>query len=383
MPPRIEMLRIAATAAVAFIVLWQQLLVPVVLGLLVYAWSCLLADRLTQRFGSTRIGIAGMSGAIVGAVVVLAFVGLVTWTLHLASADDLHVFLARIEGSLDLLRASLPLALSQALPADLPELRAQAFDWLRHHAASIGGMTGTVAHAAVQGVFAILVAAMAAAATWRPSKLASEAGFLGRLLIVLERVVIAQMRIAVFNSTMTALYLFVILPWFGFVLPFRGLLVLFTLLTGVLPVLGNLLANTILTLISLAISPWLAVASLSYLILIHKTEYFINARTVGSRVQVASWEILAAMLTGESLFGVQGLVAAPLLYPFFKREIGRMLAMAVANAHAATPIAAAVAAMPVPVPVPEPIPPTPAGSSPPDATPATAHPEFGSRVPAA
>jgi predicted PurR-regulated permease PerM len=66
------------------------------------------------------------------------------------------------------------------------------------------------------------------------------------------------------------------------------------------------------------------VASLAFLILIHKTEYFINARTVGARVQVASWEILAAMLTGEALFGVQGLVAAPLLFPFFKREIARL-----------------------------------------------------------
>jgi predicted PurR-regulated permease PerM len=89
-------------------------------------------------------------------------------------------------------------------------------------------------------------------------------------------------------------------------------------------VLGNVLANTIVMLISLAISPWLAVSSLVYLILIHKTEYFINARTVGARVQVNAWEILAAMLTGEALFGVQGLVAAPLLYPFFKRELSRL-----------------------------------------------------------
>ena len=132
------------------------------------------------------------------------------------------------------------------------------------------------------------------------------------------------MRIALFNTSMTALYLFVILPAFGFVLPFRGLLTLFTLVTGVLPVLGNLLANTLVFLISLAVSPWVAVASVAFLILIHKTEYFINARTVGARVQVASWEILAAMLTGEALFGVQGLVAAPLLYPFFKREIQRL-----------------------------------------------------------
>ena len=303
--------------------LWQRLLVPVLLGLLVYAWTCLLADRLAGRFGASR-AIAGISGAVVGSLVFAAFAGIVTWTVALASADDLRTFLLRIEDSLDTLREALPESIAASLPADLVELRTRVFGWLRDHAASLGNLGGKVAHGLVQGIFAILVAAMAAAATWQPRALQSDDRFIARLLVVLERVVIAQMRIALFNTAMTALYLFVILPSFGFVLPFRGLLCLFTLVTGVLPVLGNLLANTLVFLISLAISPWLAVASLVYLILIHKTEYFINARTVGSRVQVASWEILAAMLTGEALFGVQGLVAAPLLYPFFKREMGRL-----------------------------------------------------------
>jgi len=324
---RPEVLRLAATAAVAFVVLWQKLLVPVLLGLLVYAWSCLLADRLSRRFGAGR-AVPICSGIVVGALVLAAFAGLATWTAALASADDLHTFLLRIEDSLDTLREALPEAMSVALPADLPELRARVFALLRDHAARIGGLTGTVLHGLVQGVFAILVAAMAAGTIWQPRGLAAGERFLGRLLMVLERVVLAQVRIALFNTTMTALYLFVILPAFGFVLPFRGLLCLFTLVTGVLPVLGNLLANTLVTLISLAISPWLAIASLAYLIFIHKTEYFINARTVGSRVHVASWEILAAMLTGEALFGVQGLVAAPLLYPFFKHELSRLRAPA-------------------------------------------------------
>jgi predicted PurR-regulated permease PerM len=320
---RPEVLRLVLTALGALLVLWQKLLVPVLLGLLVYAWSCLLADRLAHRWGPSRT-VAGVAGLVVGSLVFAAFAGLVTWTVVLASADDLRTFLLRIEDSLDTLRAALPDGLAQSLPHDLIELRSRAFAWLREHAASLGGFGGTVAHALAQGIFAILVAAMAAAATWQPQALSSEDRFIGRLLLVLERVVLAQMRIALFNTTMTALYLFVILPAFGFVLPFRGLLCLFTLVTGVLPVLGNLLANTLVMLISLALSPWLAVASLVYLVLIHKTEYFINARTVGARVQVASWEILAAMLTGEALFGVQGLVVAPLLYPFFKRELQRL-----------------------------------------------------------
>jgi predicted PurR-regulated permease PerM len=311
------------TAAGALLVLWQRLLVPVLLGLLVYAWTCLLADRLSQRFGPSRT-VAAVAGAVVGTLVFAAFAGIVAWTVTLASADDLRTFLLRIEDSLDTLREALPDWLAGSIPADLLELRTRVFGWLRDHAASLGGLGGKLAHAVVQGIFAILVAAMAATATWKPRGLQSDEKFIGRLLLVLERVVLAQMRIALFNTSATALYLFVLLPAFDIVLPFRGLLCLFTLVTGVLPVLGNLLANTLVTLISLAVSPWVAIASLVFLVLIHKTEYFINARTVGARVQVASWEILAAMLAGEALFGVQGLVAAPLLYPFFKREIQRV-----------------------------------------------------------
>jgi predicted PurR-regulated permease PerM len=321
---RPEAWRIALTALVALLVLWQRLLVPVLLGLLVYAWSCLLADRLAARFGPSR-AVAAAAGAIVGTLVFAAFAGIVTWTVAIASADDLRTFLLKIEDSLDGLRESLPEWIAQSLPQDLVDLRQRVFGWLREHAASLGGLGGKVAHGLVQGIFAILVAAMAAAATWQPGALQSDERFIGRLLRVLERVVLAQLRIAAFNTTMTALYLYVVLPAFGFVLPFRGLLCLFTLVTGVLPVLGNVMANTLVTRISLAISPWVAVASLAFLILIHKTEYFINARTVGARVQVASWEILAAMLAGEALFGVQGLVAAPLVYPFFKREVARLL----------------------------------------------------------
>ena len=183
---------------------------------------------------------------------------------------------------------------------------------------------GKLAEDGIKASCAGPVRAMAAATPWSRGALQADTLFLGRLLIVLERVGLAQGRIALFNTSMTALYLFVILPAFGYELPFRGLMCLFTLVTGVLPVLGNVMANTVVMLISLAISPWLAIASLAFLILIHKTEYFINARTVGAKVQVNAWEILAAMLTGEALFGVQGLVIAPLLYPFFKHELSRL-----------------------------------------------------------
>ena len=342
----LELTGLAVTALAALVIVWKGLIIPALLGLLVYAWACLLADRfagvkvppvgsctpaqipsaMEQAGGAPRWPVAS-AATLVGVLVITAFVLLILWSFRLGSASELRTFLLRIEGSLDILRHGLPDWLAVSIPEDLAQLQTQVFALLRSKAAMLSSLGGTVVHTIIVGIFAILVGALAAVATWQPARLLSDRLFIARLLRVLERVVIAQLKIAVFNSTMTALYLFLILPAFGFQLPFRGLLVLFTLVTGVLPVVGNLLANTVLALISFAISPWLAIASLLYLVAIHKTEYFINARTVGSRVQVASWEILAAMLTGEAVFGIPGLVTAPLLYPFFKRELQRLRRM--------------------------------------------------------
>ena len=43
--PAIEIIGLAVTALAALIIVWKGLIVPALLGLLVYAWTCLMADR--------------------------------------------------------------------------------------------------------------------------------------------------------------------------------------------------------------------------------------------------------------------------------------------------------------------------------------------------
>ena len=64
-----------------------------------------------------------------------------------------------------------------------------------------------------------------------------------------------------------------------------------------------------------------AAACLAFLILIHKAEYVINAKVVGSRTHIAVWELLAVMFAAEAVFGPAGLVAAPLFYAYLKKEL--------------------------------------------------------------
>jgi predicted PurR-regulated permease PerM len=54
---------------------------------------------------------------------------------------------------------------------------------------------------------------------------------------------------------------------------------------------------------------------------IHKLEYFLNAKIIGSHINARAWELLAAMLVMESVFGMPGIIAAPVLYAYVKKEL--------------------------------------------------------------
>ncbi|EPO9480071.1 AI-2E family transporter, partial [Acinetobacter baumannii] len=85
--------------------------------------------------------------------------------------------------------------------------------------------------------------------------------------------------------------------------------------------LGNLISNTLTFIAALTISLGLAGVALLYLVLVHKLEYFINAKIIGHKINANAWEILLAMLIFESIFGLSGLIAAPIFYAYLKLEL--------------------------------------------------------------
>ena len=137
-----------------------------------------------------------------------------------------------------------------------------------------------------------------------------------------RRVVFAQVRIAAINTLLTGAYLLVVLPLFGIHVPLAKTLVVVTFATGLLPVVGNLISNTMIVVVSLSVSTPVAIASLVFLVVIHKFEYFLNAHIVGTQIQARAWELLLAMLVMEAAFGMAGLVAAPIYYAYLKDELG-------------------------------------------------------------
>jgi predicted PurR-regulated permease PerM len=98
-------------------------------------------------------------------------------------------------------------------------------------------------------------------------------------------------------------------------------MIVVTFLVGLMPVLGNLVSNTVIVVISLSNSLYIAAASLAFLVVIHKLEYFVNARIIGGQIQARAWELLIAMVAMEAAFGVQGVIAAPIIYAYVKKEL--------------------------------------------------------------
>jgi len=98
-------------------------------------------------------------------------------------------------------------------------------------------------------------------------------------------------------------------------------MIVVTFVVGLLPVLGNLISNCVVVIVGLSHSFDVALASLAFLVVIHKLEYFLNARIVGSRIGSRAWELLVAMLVMEAAFGISGVVAAPIYYAFLKDEL--------------------------------------------------------------
>lgn len=86
----------------------------------------------------------------------------------------------------------------------------------------------------------------------------------------------AQIRISFINTMLTSVFLI----WNGY--PHLLVIVVLTFLLGMLPILGNLLSNTLIIGVGFTVSHRTAFLALLFLVAIHKFEYFLNRRSSGT-----------------------------------------------------------------------------------------------------
>jgi predicted PurR-regulated permease PerM len=303
-----------------------HLLVPFLSGLLVYE----LVQSFTpiaQRWLPSRRGklfTVGLFSALVIAAIVGAVFGLISFFHH--DVQNLPNLLRKVNEILDHVRAEIPPFLAQYLPDDIADLQQAGLEWLRSHVAELQ-MIG--AHTLVMLAETIIALVIGAVLSLREVALPDSTGPLAvalseraeRFTTAFHRVVLSQLSISLLNTTFSAIYLCAVLPLLGVHLPLTKTMVAITFVAGLLPVVGNLISNTIVVIVSLDHSVPVAIASLAFLIGIHKLEYVLGARITGTRIKAQIWELLLAMMAMEAMFGVPGLVAAPIYYAYLKSEL--------------------------------------------------------------
>ena len=247
--------------------------------------------------------------------------------LYLRSEGGLAGLLTKMAEVIENARQLLPIWAAGWLPqGDKTGIRVELVDWLRTHALDIRKLSGDAGRVLLHFMIGLVIGSFIALRQARDDQtLAPMAQAMceriHRLADGFRRVVFAQVRISALNALLTAIYLMLVLPAFGVQLPFTKTMIVVTFVVGLLPVLGNLVSNTVIVIISLSHSPYIAAASLAFLVVIHKLEYFVNARIIGRQIQARVWELLIAMVVMEAAFGVQGVIAAPIIYAYVKKEL--------------------------------------------------------------
>ncbi len=317
-----------AATATLLLILHLKLLPALIAGLLVYVLVNLLTPLLRRNrwlWGEwPRLIAVSIIAAIV--IALIAFIGMYATSLLRGSQDSIPALITRMAEIVEQSRHQLPGWVSDLIPANADELQRSIVKWLREHAAVFQtagtGLGRAFAHILIGMVIGgLLSLETAVPARSRGPLAAALAKRSYRLSVAFRRVVFAQIWISALNTTLTALYLAVALPLFGVNLPFTKTLIAVTFIAGLLPILGNLISNTVIFVVSFSKSPIIALVSLAYLIVIHKLEYFMNARIIGSHIRARAWEMLLAMLLMEAAFGIPGLIAAPIYYAYIKSEL--------------------------------------------------------------
>src|SRR5262245_13978242 len=125
----------------------------------------------------------------------------------------------------------------------------------------------------------------------------------------------AQITISLINTALTAIFILVIR------MPHAPLLIVVTFLCGLVPIVGNLVSNTIIVFVALTVSLKLAISALVFLIVIHKLEYLLNSKIIGDRIRNPVWLTLIALILGERLMGIPGLILAPVVLNYLRVEM--------------------------------------------------------------
>src|SRR6516162_11509450 len=221
-------------------------------GLLVYVLVRLLAPRIQKRFaGRTArlIALVALATVTMG-VLILLIMGTVAF--FKSDTGNLQTLFEQV--SLRMLARNCLPWIVDSLPGNVDDLKSLATVWLDEHSKELQHTGKEAMHLVVHLLFGMVIGALISLHEGQPiSYMRPLAAALTERAIrfsnAFRRIVFAQVRISALNTVITGIFLQLILPLFGVHLPLAKTLIALTFLTGLLPVIGNLISNTVITIV--------------------------------------------------------------------------------------------------------------------------------------
>lgn len=325
--PAIRYASYVLTAAALLLVIDIHLLPALLAGLLVFELVQAMVPLLGRRISGdrARVVVVAVLGAVVVGLLILLILGAIS-LFHNEIGNPQMLWQEQLMPLVEKARQQLPAVFVNNLPDSVDDLRVGAIELARKHAGTLQLAGKGAVRVFVHIIIGLVLGAIVALSRTRPThQMGPLSAALSlrcqRLALAFHNIVFAQIKISLINTVFTGLFLLVALPLMGIHVPLAKTLVVVTFVFGLLPVLGNLISNTAIAVAGLSVSLGVGIAALVFLILIHKLEYFLNARIVGTQIRARAWELLVAMLLMEAAFGLPGVIAAPIYYAYLKSEL--------------------------------------------------------------
>lgn len=307
-----------------FIILYFHVTPAVLAGLLGYVITKNIMARVHIKFPNIKIKEQTI-GLIIGTLSLISLVGIATFIVKSLNGNNSMQLLATLVETLNQAKQFLPDAVINYIPESLSEAKTYLLDTFKTNINSFAAFGQNALNLLLVILIGWLIGILIACKGTKESNNSIFIKTWLNLWLKLSEsfrfVVFAQVKVAAFNSTVIALFLFIACPIIGWNIPYAKTLVLLTFICGLLPIIGNLIANSMIFIIALTVSFPAAISALVVSMLIHKLEYLIISKSLGADIGSDVWELLIVLFAGEVLFGTSGLVFAPILYAFFKKEM--------------------------------------------------------------
>ncbi|MDN5675966.1 MAG: hypothetical protein L0G86_11840, partial [Pseudomonas sp.] len=251
-PRQITLASLIIVMAGLLLALPLKLLPSLLAGLLVFELVNMLTPRLQPLLAGQRarwLAVA-LLGTLVVITLTLLIAGAFSFLLHEAEnpGASLDKFMALVERA----RGQLPPFIEGYLPASAAEFKVAIGDWIKSHLSDLQLVGKGMAHMFVTLLIGMILGAIIALqripdVSRRKPLAAALFERLNLLVKAFRNIVFAQIKISLLNTAFTGIFLAVVMPLFGVHLPLTKTLIVLTFLLGLLPVIGNLMSNTLIT----------------------------------------------------------------------------------------------------------------------------------------